>query len=484
MEQNTKIMPRCLLVLAAVGSAAPLTAGQCEVLPVAETTLPEGLLPNGRKAIARDGDTVVVGSIHNGTNGLTAGAAHVYRRVGSAWVFQTTLIPGDVTAQDQFGSSVAIEGDTIVVGADHQDSLGTDTGAAYVFTFDGDAWTQQAKLLPTLLHDPSFFGGAVGIADGRILVGAPGDTANGMWAGAVYEFTNDGSGWTLSQTFRPADNDSSDFFGWSISMDGSRVAIGAFNNEPPDGPTATLPGSVYIFNRGASGWTESANLFPPDSSFSGTGAFGTSVDLAGDELIVGAPNSSFPGTHTGAAFVYRFGGGAWDDGTRLLPAGTLQPGDRFGEYVAIDGGVAVVDAEEAHFFPTPPGPGRITVYTADGADWHVDSTFVGGVSGFVSHRNFGISPVLSGNELVLGTDVIDLNTGDGFGKLVTLDLGCVGMTCGADLTGDGVLDLGDIQAFIAAFLAHDPAADFAAPFGVWDLADLSAFIAEFNAGCP
>ncbi len=483
MTQNSR-MPCALIALVAAGTFAPLTFAQCEVQPVASTDLPEGLLPNGRKAIARDGDTIVVGSIHNGTNGLTAGAAHVYRLVGSEWVFQATLIPDDVSAQDQFGSSVAVEGDTIVVGADHQDSLGTDTGAAYVFTFDGNTWTQQAKLLPTLLHDPSFFGTAVGITDGRILVGAPGDTANGMWAGAVYEFTNDGSGWSLSQTIRPADNDSSDFFGWSISTDGSRVAIGAFDNEPPGGPPATVPGSVYIFSRDASGWTETANLFPPASSFAGTGAFGTSVDLAGDELIVGAPNSSFPGTHTGAAFVYRRVGGVWDDGTRLMPAGTLQPGDRFGEYVAIDGGVAVVDAKEGRFFPTPPGPGRVTVYTADGADWNVDSTYVGGVSGFVSYSNFGVSPVLSGNTLVLGTDGQDLNTGDGFAVLLTLDLGCAGSTCAFDLNSDGVLDLTDIQLFVAAFLANDSAADFAAPFGVWDLSDLQAFIGGFNAGCP
>jgi FG-GAP repeat protein len=481
MKQNASLVGLsglCLLVLGISGAGA-----QCLVSNAGSVQLASPVAPDGHRSVARDGDVAVVGAIHDGTNGLTAGAVLVYRLADGIWDLEATLIPSNIGSQDHFGSSVAIEGNTIVAGADHEDTVGIDSGAAYVFTYDGSSWTQQARLEPLTVRADHRFGTAVGIADGQIMVGAPGDDVNERLAGAVYVYTGAGSSWTVTDTLRPADNDTVDFFGWSISMDGSRAAIGAFDNELPGGPPSTLPGSAYIYEREASGWIEKANLFPPASALASTGAFGASVGLSGDQLIVGAPNSSAPGGNAGAAFVYRFDGANWDDGTALVPPNTLQPGDRYGQYVAIDGTVAVVDAKEGHFFPNPPGPGHVYVFTRSDGTWIFETSLAQGVDAFVAYSSFGISPVLMGNDMLVVTGAQDLNTGAVGQFLVSLDLGCVGTGCPPDLNNDGVLDFFDVQAFLTAFAAMDPSADFNDD-GFFNFFDVSTYLAAFSAGCP
>ena len=429
-----------------VCSAQPAWA-QCSVTPTDDVLLPQPLTSSGN-LVERDGSVAVVGSIHDNEYGLTAGAAFVYRLTGTSWVFEVKLVPDDIAAGDHFGSSVSVSGNTIVVGADHHDAAGDNAGAAYVFQFDGTQWTQQVKLLPADLGPDDQFGDAVAAGGNAILVGALGQDDSGNYTGALYPFMNDGSGWSAQDKIVPDDNDGGDFFGASIRFDGARAIVGAFGNESSGSAT----GSAYIYELDASTWVQTANLFPPDAAE----AFGASVDLTGNLAIVGAPNTDAPGGEAGAAYVFRFDGSAWDQGTRL-PIEGLSPNDRFGSYVAIEGGVALVDAVELSY-TGPQGPGRIHVYVSDGTQWTIATQFVGGVSGNYAYSRFGVSVTIDGDDVLLGTNVQSLETGSVSSAFVTFNLGCAS-TCPADLDGSGEVGVSDFLAVLAAWGPCPPQQD-------------------------
>ena len=194
--------------------------------------------------------------IHDFEHGLTAGAAFVYRLTGADWVREVKLVPDDIAVGDHFGSSVSVSGDTIVVGADHQDAAGVDAGAAYVFQFDGSQWIQQVKLLPADLGPDDRFGNAVAVSGNAILVGAIIQDDNGNLSGALYPFINDGSGWSQQDKILPNDNDAGDFFGASIRFDGARAIVGAFGNESNETATA---GNAQACQAAVDRWIQNAN---------------------------------------------------------------------------------------------------------------------------------------------------------------------------------------------------------------------------------
>ena len=123
-------------------------------------------------SVAIAGDTIVVGAWLDDDNGTDSGSAYVFTRTGTTWTEQAKLTASDGAADDQFGISVAIAGDTIVVGAYRDDDNGTDSGSAYVFTRTGTTWTQQAKLTASDGAADDQFGSSVAIAGDTIVVGA------------------------------------------------------------------------------------------------------------------------------------------------------------------------------------------------------------------------------------------------------------------------------------------------------------------------
>jgi hypothetical protein len=207
--------------------------------------------------LAVQGDTLVIGGANNAFG--VVGRAYVFTRSGSTWTELQKLPHSDGTPNDQYGRSVAIDGDSIVVGAQLQDNAVTNSGGADVYRLVAGSWVLEQKLLPSDPQSNSQFGFAVDIDGNRALVGASGVTND---TGAVYVFERTGSSWTQTQKLVASDANVGDRFGYSVSLDQSRALVGSIL----DDGTATDTGAAYLFELVGSAWQESPKLQALDAT--------------------------------------------------------------------------------------------------------------------------------------------------------------------------------------------------------------------------
>jgi len=285
--------------------------------------------------IALDGATAIVGAAQNDEAGFTAGAAYVFTRVADLWTEQQKLLPTDGTSEENFGGSVSIDGNTALVGARRDDANGLNAGSAYVFTRSGGAWTLQAKLLAGDGDGDDQFGGSVAVHGNTALIGALFDEDNGAESGSAYVFTRSGGVWTETVKLLPADGDVSDRFGASVALDGDTALIGAER----DDDNGAFSGSAYVFVRTAGVWEFQAKLLAADGAASDQ--FGSRVALSGDTALVGAYTDDDDNTASGSAYVFVRTGSSWSQQAKLLPSDG-SPIDNFGLGVDIDGDTALV----------------------------------------------------------------------------------------------------------------------------------------------
>ncbi|MCZ7683466.1 MAG: FG-GAP repeat protein [Sandaracinaceae bacterium] len=198
---------------------------------------------------------------------------------------QAKLEASDGAANDQLGWSVALDGDTALVAAVHDDtSGGTDAGSAYVFVRSGTAWTQQAKLEASDGAASDYFGISVALDGDTALVGARADdTSGGTNAGSAYVFVRSGTTWTAQTKLEASDGAAGDAFGYSVALDGDSALVGAPYDDTSRGTNA---GSAYLFVRSGTTWTRQARLEAGDGA--AEDRFGISVALDGDTALAGA----------------------------------------------------------------------------------------------------------------------------------------------------------------------------------------------------
>ena len=306
-------------------------------------------------SVAIDGDTIVVGAYSEDANGKTeAGAVYIFTRTESSWNQQAKLTASDAQDHDHFGNTVAIHGDTVVVGARFEDpNLGsgpiTDAGSVYVFVREGSTLTQQAKLVASDAQLEDLFGHSVAIFGNFIVVGAIYEDPfiGGNWlnsAGSVYIFKRAGSVWTPQGKLNAPDAKKKDHFGSSVAIDQSTIVIGA---QYDDHSGQTNIGSAYVYDNLGGIWTPVAKLTPADTTF----IFGSSVAVSGNAVIVGAPNDDDFGSKSGAAYLFsRHQGGAnnWGQGAKLT-ASDAGADDTFGNDVGFDGVTIVVGAHDKDY---------------------------------------------------------------------------------------------------------------------------------------
>ena len=326
-------------------------------------------------SVAFDGSTIVVGAPFDD---VKKGATYLFVEPDDGWdnpsgtgtvdLTETAkLTAPNAAAADEFGNSVAVDGDTVVVGAYGRD---VSTGVAYVFTKPGtDAnsdgsidWKDWASLsadgkvalTANLTIDGAAsgdeFGNSVAIDANTIVVGASGDDGDALeFTGSAFVFVMPGSGgWVSTSTaakLTASTRGDNDYFGRSAAIDGDTIVVGADEAENTVDGSQVKTGSAYVFTKPGTGWatdTETAKLTASDSVV--TDKFGYAVALDGDTVVVGAYGND---SSRGSAYVFTKPASGWDDGTetaKLTPSDGRQT-HKFGSSVAIDGDTVVVGAE-------------------------------------------------------------------------------------------------------------------------------------------
>ena len=279
-------------------------------------------------AVAVSGDVAVIGAQFDDAPFNQSGSAYVFRRVDGTWVEEQKLTASDGDDGDHFGYAVAVSGDVAVVGAYQDEDLGSQSGSAYVYRYDGAQWVEEQKLLASNGGASDRFGRSVAVSGDVVLVGADGE-------GAVYAYRYDGAQWVEEQKLTASDGGAG--VGWSAAVSGDVAVVGAFT----DDDLGDNSGSAYVFRYDGATWVEEQKLTASDGSQGDH--FGFGVAVSGDVALVGAYGDGDLGGYSGSAYVFRYDGAAWGEEQKLRAAdGNV--GDVFGYSVAIMGEVAVVGA--------------------------------------------------------------------------------------------------------------------------------------------
>lgn len=397
--------------------------------------------------VSLDGDTAVVGAPGDDHSGwLDAGSAYVFHREGDQWLQQARLQGSSPSTFDLFGNSTGLSGETLVVGAVFDDhSAKIDAGSATVFTRTGTAWFEQAFLTASDADHGDRFGESVAISADTIVVGARwDDNANGDNAGAVYVFVNAGGTWSEQAKLVASDGTQGDDFGTALSLSGDTLVVGANTDHHTVGP---LAGSVYVFVRSGTNWSEQAKLVASDAAIGDF--FGSDVDISGETVVVGAWQATHSGaTYAGAAYVFSRSGVTWSERAKLV-ASDAAGSDGFGRSVSISGDLIVVGSSyDDHAAGLDAGSGYL--FVRNGATWSEAGKLV--VPDASAGDNFGESLAQSGARILVGAPCVDHSGVNDAGAAdlfqvthpwTDLGHGLTGISGIPRLTGDGILQSGE-----------------------------------------
>ncbi len=350
-------------------------------------------------SVALDGNRALIGAWADDDNGTDSGSAYVFAWDGSAWMEVQKLMPSDGSSYDYFGLSVALDGDYALVGAPYfyDAEKRMVSGAAYVFAWDGSAWVEVQRLSPSDLSADDRFGYRVALDGAYALVGAPGDDQMGSASGAAYVFEWNGSTWIERQKLVAPDGADNDGFSLSLSISEGRILIGA----QYDDDNADDSGSAYVFEWEEGTWSTVSKLTDADST--NLGEFGKSVSVSGNRLLVGSSFHDGIKDRIGSAHLYEWDGSSWKLVVKLAPSDGAAFSS-FGGSVSLDGDLALVGArgDDGNEMDT----GSAYVYEWDGSGWR--ETKLTASDGAVGDW-FGASASVSGERVLVGASFDDDN---------------------------------------------------------------------------
>lgn len=315
-------------------------------------------------SVAIYGDTVVVGAWEDTVGAhIKQGSAYIFIRNGTTWTQQAKITATDGAANSLFGVSVDINGETVIVGAHYADINGhTDQGAAYIFVRNGTTWTQQAQLIANDGIAGATFGNSVALEENTAVIGAHTDSPNSVAnSGSAYIFVRSGTTWTQQAKLVASDGGAGDTFGRAVNINGDTVIVGASQD---DIGTNTDQGSAYIFVRTGSTWSQQAKMVANDSAADEEFSFG-GVTIENDTAVVGTPFGDV-GTkiNQGSVYVFTRIGSVWQQTAKIIAADGLA-GARFGRSVAINGNALIVGA---HFDTIGANSNQGSAYVFTGID--------------------------------------------------------------------------------------------------------------------
>jgi hypothetical protein len=249
-------------------------------------------------SVVIDGETAIIGARGDNENGFSSGSAYIFIRNGTVWTEQAKLLASDGAADDQFGDSVSISGDTAIIGARADDDNGDASGSAYIFIRNGTVWTEQAKLLASDGAADDYFGWSISISGDTAIVGAEHNDDYGNSTGSAYIFKREVSSWTEETKLLASDGAAGENFGSSVFIDGDYAIIGTRS----DDDNGYISGSAYVFIRIGTTWTEQTKLLPSDGM--AIDRFGISVSIDGDTALIGAYLVDDNGENSGSAYIF------------------------------------------------------------------------------------------------------------------------------------------------------------------------------------
>ncbi|MEQ9206642.1 MAG: GC-type dockerin domain-anchored protein [Phycisphaerales bacterium] len=413
------------------------------------------------------------------------------------------LTASDGEAFDEFGHSVAVSGNTAIVGVPFNDDAGSASGSAYLF----DTTTGQVlfKLTASDASSSDVFGQSVAISGNTAIVGANLDNDAGFDSGSAYLFDTT----TGQELFKLTASDAAafDYFGWSVAISGTTAIVGARRHDD----LAPNSGSAYIFDTITGQQLYKLNAFNPTTH----DEFGNSVAISGNTAIIGAWQDNHEGVNdSGSAYLF-------DISTRQqlkLTASDGEQGDHFGISVDISGTTAIVgsysNGGSVYIFDTTTGQQRFKLTASEGArigesvaicgttaifgareaDSYDGSAYIFDTTtgqqlyklnafnpAVCSSSQLGRSVAISGTTTIVGAKG-NCGAGDLSGLAYLFNISPIA-TCPADLTEEGDLNFLDVSAFLAAYGQHNLVADFTGD-GNLNFLDVSAFLGEYAAGCP
>lgn len=394
-------------------------------------------------SVAIDGDTAIVGA-HSADGGtLFSGAAYIFAQHQGGtdqWEQVAKPVAYDALLSDQFGAAVALSGDWAVVGASSDDDRGSNSGSAYIYyRHQGgtDNWGQVKKITALDGASNDYFGIAVGISGDTIVVGANYDDDRGENSGSAYIYSRHQGGtdnWGQVRKIAASDGAAGDDFGESVALNGDTIIIGAHRAN-------SFAGSAYLFLRnqgGANNWGETKKLTAGVGA--GSDLFGYSVSISGDSAIVGAYWDDADANNAGTAYLFsrnQGGSGNWG-GVKKLGASDSAAGNWFGISVSISGENAAVGANYSN------GSASGAVYFFNRNQGGTDNW--GQVDKLVASDSeaadmFGYSVATTQNMVIVGAHSdADKGSGSGSAYLFANKTTATNYTVSASVDAFGILD--------------------------------------------
>lgn len=385
----------------------------------AETTLVPGSVRTNAlgRAVAVDGDTAVVGAPFDDDAGPNTGAVYVYVRAAGVWTQQAKLLGA---GGQLFGGSVALEGDVLAFGSQNGGA-----NAVLVSRRTGTSWSTPTALTPSPLAIGDAFGTSVALRGGTLVVGAPGVNGAGTDRGSVYVFVNAAGSFTQQAVLSSASGQDLDGLGYAVAVDGNLLVAGAPGRDGGGG--AVDIGVAYVFARAGVTWAEQAVLAGPPSAGS---AFGKAVALDGARAAISAPAVPVGGASMGVGSVRTFvqNGFAWPlEGTITLASGVL--GDEFGASIALRGTVFAIGAPGRDSGALV-NVGMVLPHQLVSGAWVAQTAITEPASDDSSDDNFGRSVSISAQSLVSGAPGLDADATDAGGAYVHELIKSNGDACG------------------------------------------------------
>ena len=359
--------------------------------------------------ISGDGNYLVSGAQSDHSGGVFSGALYVFIRNGTSWSQQAKLKASPVLTYNYLGKrpiGISTDGTYVITGTEREDTTATNSGAAYIWVRSGTSWSQQVMLKASDAAQSDNFGQSNDISGNGnyAIVGAPYEDDGGTNVGAAYIFIRSGTSWSQQVRLKPSNPTAHDNFGWHVALsgDGTYAIVSAQYEDTG----ASQAGSVYVFIRSGTSWSEQARLQHSDvGSQDQSGGLWNSIDISGNGLYVavGVANQYDPaGVRSGAVYIYIRNGTSWSQQAKLLGSGRVAS-SQTGCSLSINGDGDYLAVGRATTAGGASGNGGVIVFVRSGTTWNEINTFIPDPSEGDNFGRYGVGISDDGTYAVAGS---------------------------------------------------------------------------------